>query len=41
MCSLKGILFKFAKDTKVGDVWMYGGSSPSDEKAMKAAAHGE
>ena len=36
---VQGILFKFAKDTPVGDGWMYGGDSPSDEKAIKAASH--
>eukprot|EP01125_Pyxidicula_operculata_P012361 TRINITY_DN4058_c0_g3_i1.p1 TRINITY_DN4058_c0_g3~~TRINITY_DN4058_c0_g3_i1.p1 ORF type:complete len:1716 (+),score=453.31 TRINITY_DN4058_c0_g3_i1:38-5149(+) len=37
---IQGILFKFALDVELApDVWMYGGSKPNDEKAMKAAAH--
>ena len=34
------ILFKFAVDKEVAEgVWVYGGTSPSHENAMKAANH--
>lgn len=36
----QNILFKFALDMEIVDgLWMYGGNIPSDENAMKAAAH--
>jgi hypothetical protein len=33
MC--QGILFKFALDTMLGSVWMYGGSQALDEKGRE------
>lgn len=36
----QNILFKFALDMEIVDgLWMYGGNVPSDENAMRAAAH--
>jgi len=38
---VKGIFFKLAQDFPLSStMWMYGGPKRSDEKAIKASAHG-
>ena len=38
---MKGIFFKLAQDFPLSStMWMYGGPKRSDEKAIKASAHG-
>jgi hypothetical protein len=40
---VRGILFKYAVDTtfayRATPFWMYGGSTPDDERASKAGGH--
>ncbi len=40
---VRGILFKYAVDTtfayRTTPFWMYGGSTPDDERASKAGGH--
>ena len=40
---VRGILFKYAVDTKLSHIdrifWMYGGTTPDDERASKAGGH--